>query len=251
MATKSIRKYLRDNDILVKDCEFSMTKAYTEEEALKQIILINSVHKILMRYYDNVDSRIDCSIGKKIEKIKVDIKKGKKHLEQLENKKDKNLMDKFLLESGENILNVAEVAIKNIYKLNYTELIKRCMKKNEICLGKVDESNIRVSDEIEIGNIKGLTYNLVEEDIFNYLKKIRCKNNNINIRKLISRYVELSNLGKDSEEYLYYLMTIPHDSIKVWVKYIDNKRVITPSEYLSSIELSVKSEKTFRRKLIV
>ena len=61
----------------------------------------------------------------------------------------------------------------------------------------------------------------------------------------------LSNLGKDSEKYLYHLMTIPHDTIKVWGRYIDNKRMITPSEYLSSMKLSLKYEKTFRRKLIV
>lgn len=251
MEEKGISKYLRENDILVKDCVFSVSKEYTEEEAIKQIILINSVHRILMRYYDNVDYRIDCSIGKKAQKIKVDIKKAKKHLYELEIKKDKNIMDKFLLESGQDILLAAEDAIKNIYKLNYIELIKRSMKKNEICLGKVDEANIRVSDEIEIGNIKGLTYNLVEEDIFNYLIKIKRKNKNIDIEKLICRYIEVSNLGKDSEEYIYYLISIPSDSIKVWGRYMDNKREITPSEYLNSIKVSLKYEKTYRKKLIL
>lgn len=251
MEEKSIRKYLRQNDILIRDCEFSMSKEYTEEEAIKQIILINSVHKILMGYYDNVDSRIHSIIGKKAQKIKVDIKKAKKHLYELEIKKEKNIMDKFLLENGQDILVKADEAIKNINKLNYIDLIKRSMKKNEICLGKVDERNIRVSHEIEIGNIKGLSYNLVEEDIVNYLRKIRQKNNNIDIEKLICRYVELANLGKNSEEYIYYLISVPLDSIKVWGRYRENKRKITPREYIKSIELSLIYEKTCKRTWII
>ena len=87
-----------------------------------------------------------------------------------ENIKDTNCMDLFILENGEKLLNRVDKAIEDLKEIDYLGIIKRSMKKNEICLGRVDEGNLRVVEAIEVGSLKGATYNLVEEDIYNYLK---------------------------------------------------------------------------------
>ena len=80
------------------------------------------------------------------------------------------------INNGEFILKQSEVALGRFNEINYMDLVKRSMRKNEICLGRVDESNIRAVEDIEIGIVKNITYNLVEEDICNYLKKVKMKN---------------------------------------------------------------------------
>lgn len=108
------------------------------------------------------------------------------------------------------------------------------MSGYEVCLGRVDEGNLRTNEngEIEIGTIKYLTYNLIEHDLYAYLKRIIKKNILVNIDELIEYFVELSSLTDDSIDYLNGLIEYPIESLRLWDKYRRNKKKLTDDEYL-------------------
>ena len=104
---------------------------------MEQIIIIQNAHKILSGYNCYGVTRINSTIGKRVEHIKVMIKRLRKDLEKRENVK--NPMDKFILVNGNKILSKAEKGIYELKNINYIGIIERSMKKNEITLGRADE----------------------------------------------------------------------------------------------------------------
>lgn len=238
-----LRDYLFEKGVIVTDKSFRSAKEYKDEEILKQIILARNLHNILMRYSIYETTRINSTIGKFIESIKVDLKKCRINLNELYCKNEKNIMDEFLLSHGELVLKKAQDAIICLKEIDYIGIIKRSMKKNELCLGRVDEGNLRASEGIEIGSIKNISYNLVEEDIYHYLRKVRRRNpNKNNLEMHVSKYIDDAFLGENSREYLLILLSIPWDTIRNWRKYRLNKRQISPKEYVNIMIKSMKYE---------
>lgn len=209
---------------------------------MEQIKLIVSVQNTLAGYYGDA-TRIGSTIGKKIEGVKVDLKRLRRDLHELAEKKDKNIMDEFLLENGESLVSRGEEGLSTLKNIDYISIIKRSMKKNEICLGRVDENNIRVFERIEIGSIKNISFNLIEEDMCEYLRKLRRKNIEIDLDKFINEYARLSYLSKDSIEYIKILLSIPQDSLKQWYRYRQNKKEQSPEECLKNIRSTMAYEK--------
>ena len=247
MALIELRDYLFEKEAIVTDKSFRSLKEYKEEDVLKQIILIRNIHNILMGYSVYGTTRINSTIGKLIESVKVDLKKCKLSLNELYSKNGKNIMDEFLLSNGEIVIKRTEEALISLKEIDYIGVINRSMKKNEMCLGSVDEENLRVSEGIEIGSIKNISYNLVEEDIYNYLCKVRRRHHENNLEEYVSKYSEDAFLGINSKEYLKILLLIPRDTMKSWKRYTLNKRGIYPEQYLNSMIKSMKYEMKYYR----
>lgn len=242
-----LRDYLLENGVIVTDRAFRSAKEYKDEDILKQIILIRNLHNILMRYSIYETTRINSTIGKQIESIKVELKKCRMNLNEIYCKNEKNTMDKFLLSHGDLVLKSAQNAIISLKEIDYIGIIKRSMKKNEICLGRVDEGNLRAYEGIEIGSIKDISYNLVEDDIYNYLRKVRRKSPRKNNLKMhISKYIDDVFLGENSREYLLILLSIPLDTIKNWRKYRLNKRQLSTKDHTNNIIKSMKYEMGYK-----
>lgn len=201
-----------------------------------------NVHNIFMRYKNSNKLVINSVIGRLVENIKADISKCRTHLNSIQIEEKINSMDKFLLNNGNKIIETAEEAIQRVNQIDYLGIIKRSMKKNEICLGKVDESNIRVSNCIEIGHLKDISYNLIEEDIYNYLKRVNRKSPDLDLDMFIEDYIKCACLGSDSRCYIKILLSIPYDTIKIWKRYILNKKQIESSKYIESINKSINYE---------
>ncbi|HEY5525364.1 MAG TPA: spore coat protein [Clostridium sp.] len=209
---------------------------------MKQIKLISEVHSILSGYHYNGSFRINSTIGKRVECIKVYIKRLKKDLDRREKSEFLNSMDRFLLSKGKDIIKQGEEALEGIKEIDYLGLIRRSMRKNEICLGRVDEGNLRKNNEIEIGDIKNLSYNLIEEDIYEYLKKIRRRGSILNEDLYIEKYTSEEMLQNSSGEYIKLLLEIPYDSLRQWLRYAQGKRNMAPDDYLENIEEALKYE---------
>lgn len=248
---EDLKKYLLSSDITVTDNKFFFNRQeyfdnnffqnnteYCMDKIKQHIILINAVHKLFMKNSYLRNSRIKSSVGKDIEKLKVDIKKLKRNLSNIQ---IKNNMDEFIFSRGNLILTQAKKATTQINDMDYQGLIKRSMGKNEICLGSVDETNLRVMEQIEVGSIKWMTFNLVEDDIYEYIRKFK-SNSMINLRELIKFYISISKLNEESEKYLNNLILIPRDSIRIWKRYLKNKRNYESSYYLTRISNSFKYE---------
>jgi len=238
----TLKEYLLKNNIFIIGEYFRNDKVKTDEDIINQIKLINRLNKLLSRYKETGITRINGSIGKRIEGIKVNVKRLELDLKKRSKITNLNNMDTFILKNGEEILNAARQGLRELNSINYIGLIKRSMNNGEICIGKGDESNLRSFNSIEIGKIKNISYNLYEEDIYEYLKKIRKKHKNFREDYYLSEYIKEANLSEDSKEYIKILLSIPYDSLRQWHRYVDGKRDISPDIYLENIKESLKYE---------
>lgn len=235
MKNIKLINYLVEHDVVITNRSFPREKVYTNENVINQIKLIDGIHRILMKYYGDGISGINGSIGKTIEDIKVDVKRGKEHIDLLQDTTNLDCMEIFLLEHGREILDKCNQVLRLLDKVDYLSLYRRSMKKKEICLGKVDESNLRAVENLEIGSIKGIRYNLVEEDIISYLRIVKRNNKSININNIVEEYVSKAYLNDNSERYIEALLIYPYETMKYWHKFRKNKKGKSSKEYLDKI----------------
>lgn len=240
---ETLNEYLSANNIEIKNNYFKSFKSYEEKDILNQINLINEVDRILTRYSSIGYTRLYSTIGKRIENYKVYLRRLKIDLEYRESIENLNEVDLFLLNEGENILKQGWESIKLLKDVDYIELIKRSMNLGEICLGKTDESNLRKNKAIEIGKTKNISYNIIEEDIYIYLKKLKRRNKNLKIEYYLDEFINLSKLGKDSREYIKILLSFPTDTLKHWLRYKEGKKDMAFEEYLTNIKKAFEYER--------
>ena len=158
-------------------------------------------------------------------------------------KYQKNDVEKLLLSEGMRMLQKGNEAIKYIYDHGYYTIIERSMNREEICIGRADAGNLRINgDKIEIGIDKGMVYDLVEQDMYRYIKRLQRKKTNISEEELIKIFVYSSHLSFNSIYYLRGLCTYPRDFLRTWEKYIENKKNKTVDEYMIMLKDSMNYE---------
>lgn len=236
-----ISDFLLNKDILVKQNKLYYFKEKSEENLLKQIKIINYLHNILSSYGIG-KSKLPCKIGKLVEGINVNIKLCRMQLSGIYMLRNRNKVDNLLLEYGEKILERGQQTIIDISNIDYLGIVKRAMDKNEICIGNPSIENIIVMDKIEIGSIKGLSYNLVEEDIYKLLKDSSRENPNYNYDNLLSKYIEISNLKEESYKYIEILLNYPLDFFKEWKKYKKKSRGEDIEKYYNNLKIALDYE---------
>ncbi|WP_297422669.1 spore coat protein [Clostridium sp.] len=225
MNELSMIEYLDGKGITIIGQNFSYDKNIQKRDIVSQIELIVEVHKILVGCNFAGLNRIKSSIGKEVESYKVQIKKLQRHYDYIISKPCTNDIEKIILSNGKIMLRKAKKALNYIYENDYYGVIKRSMNREEICIGKVDKNNLRkIQGKIEIGTIKGMAYNLVEEDLYNYIKKLQRKEFDIEEEELIKIFVRGSHLSFNSFDYLKGLCSYPKDFLKTWERYRDRKR---------------------------
>jgi hypothetical protein len=243
MDKSSINEYLNAKGITIIEQYFSYDKNVYKKDIVSQINLIVEVHKTLVGCNFNGTSRIKSTIGKEVEEYKVQIKKLQRHYDYIIDKRSANDVEKLILANGKTMLKQAKEALEYIYGHDYFGVIKRSMNREEICIGKVDRNNLRKNEgKIEIGTIKGMTYNLVEEDLYNYIKKLQRKQLDIDEEELIKLFVHGSHLSFNSFDYLRGLCSYPKDFFKIWERYRDTKKEKTDEEILLELKKSLKYE---------
>lgn len=225
LAESLINQYLSKNKITIKGKYFGSDRSVEFKDIISQIELLVELQKILMGCkFDDV-SRVRSIIGKEVEGYKVQIKKLQRHYDYIVSKAYTNEVEKLILSEGKIMLKQGKKALKYIYEHDYFGVIKRSMNREEICIGKVDRSNLRkVEGEFQIGSLKGISYNLVEEDLYNYIKKLQRKEADIDEEELIRTFVYKSHLSLNSLDYLKGLCSYPKDFLKVWDRYKERSK---------------------------
>lgn len=232
----NLYSYFTSRDIKILNQRFENIRKISLEDIKIQIKNIVGFQNAVKGYKDNILPRIGGSIGKELECYKVQIKNLELDLERITYKKEKNIVDIFILEEGEDLLSRANRAISYVENSNYIKLIKRSMGEYEVCLGVATEENLRKdkNGNLEVGTIKYLTYNLVEQDAYSYLRYVKRKNYKIDMEYLIEYFANESLLEDDSIEYLKGLMSYPAESLRLWDKYRRNKKKLTEEEYVAA-----------------
>lgn len=225
MDELSIAGCLEAKGITIIGQYFSYDKNKQKSDIFSQINLLVELHKTLICCKFDGLSGIKSTIGKEVESYKVQIRKLQRHYDYAFSKPCTNEIDNLILSDGKLMLKKAEKALNYICGHDYYGVIKRSMNREEICLGKVDKNNLRRNQgKIEIGTTKNMTYNLVEEDLYNYIKKLQRKEFNIDEEELIKAFVYGSHLSFNSIDYLRGLLSYPKDFLRTWERYRDSKK---------------------------
>lgn len=236
-----ITSYLMDNGVIVGKETF--TKSIEDKRlnnANKQLELIVYIQNLLMRQRETIIPRIDSSIGKDIENFKVQIKKNIRWINILKEKKDKSKLESFIVDEGRKIIERADNTIKALDNDLYLKLIKRSMQNYELCLGRVDGGNLKIDScgRIKIRTVKYISYNLIESDCYNYIKRLKRHGYEGDINEIIKTFVYLAALQNESEHYIKVLVNYPLEQMRVLSRYKDEWNMLSDKEWINEIELA-------------
>lgn len=216
----NIITYLNNNNIIVDE---NITRKSDRNiiDISGQIDLIVMIQNRLMNNGVTIIPRINSTIGKDVESFRVQNKKVEKVLKSINLNDDKSNLDYYILEKGNMALDRAK---KTFYAMDneiYFELIRRSMNNYEMCLGRVDEGNLKLEENevVKIRTTKYISYNLIEHDLFNYIKRVKRRGFNIQTEKVIDEFIYKSSLSEKSKNYLTALCNYPFETMKLIYKY--------------------------------
>ena len=227
-----IYEYLSSKSIIISDERF---KSNVEVSISEQIQLISDAHKRLLDGKEAIIPRIQSVIGREFEGYKVDIKKNKNYINKIINNKSTNYIEDYLIDEGSRIIKKAQETLSLLDLEIYFSIIKRSMKRYEICLGRVDESSLKrdKNEIIYIRSNKYIVYDLLESDCYNYIKKIKRRKKGYGINNIIDEFVNKSALDQGSIKYLRILSIYPNESMKILNKCRNGRIDITNEDVVS------------------
>ncbi|KEI11042.1 spore coat protein [Clostridium botulinum C] len=236
MEKKGVIQREFQEKMFIKNCEI-------EENIINQLHIISEFHKRSMGYNDYIGHRLEDKRGRTIEQYKVYLKRVNREYKDINQNSPRNDFEKILLQYGEEYLKKAERAIKVIYENGYLEIIKRSMKRNEICLGNTYFNNLRKIKFIETLNLEKCFYDLVEIDAANFLKKLIKKKLKLDYKVLIDKFCEFEKLDNKSNVFLKALISYPSEFMKCCSKYIINSKYMIYDNNLDMDKIKKKLKK--------
>lgn len=242
MQRIEVSSYLEDKEIYILNKRIPKDKNDVENNIFKQIDNIVCLHNRIGPYKENLFPRIAGTIGKDINNYYCQTVLIDKYIKTLKYKKKLNSIDFYFINRGDFLIKYGRDTLNHIYSNNFRNLIERSMKNYEVCLGRVDESNLKIEldGKINIGTIKYLSYNLKEHDIYSYIKKIKKRETNLNIDEILDYYIEIAKLKNDSKEYLSALISYPNEEFRILEKYIQGKLNINEKEIIDELNIARK-----------
>ena len=237
-----ILEFLNSNGIIVGEENFpkDSRKKYIWDTD-NQISLIIEVQKILKGKKINIIPRVESSIGKEIESFIVQAKKTLKMIRAFEEKYNKSDFDLFIIDEGNKILSRANKSLNTLDEDEYLKIIIRSMNNYDICLGRVDEGSLKKEGlTICIRTTRYISYNMIEHDCYNYIKRLKKRGYKGDIIKLINDFVYKSNLNRDSIDYITVLSNYPLESIKTLLKLKENRERFSDEEWIKEIDIAQK-----------
>lgn len=212
--------YLNNNNIIIDE---NITRKSDRNiiDISRQLDLIVMIQNRLMNNGITIIPRINSTIGKEVESFRVQNKKVEKMLKLINLSHDKSDLDFYILEKGNIALDRAKKSFDTMDNEIYFELIRRSMNNYEMCLGRVDEGNLKLqgNDVLKIRTTKYISYNLIEHDLFNYIKRVKRRDFNIQTEKVIDEFIYKSSLSEKSKNYLIALCNYPFETMKLIYKY--------------------------------
>lgn len=198
-----LKSFLLENDIYIIGKYFK--NKGENIDISNHIDIIINLQKVLMRYHSIEKNSILSEIGKRIDRIGVMAKKL-----------DERFYDLSYYEKC--VLDKVKEQLRKIENVDYIDLYKRGLLKDEVCIERVDESNLRVLDRMEIGKIKNINFNIIEDDFIDYLSRYKKIYSKEILREYAKEYVQKANLKKNSFQYINLMVDLPIDSLKHWYK---------------------------------
>lgn len=233
-TSDSFTKFLKSRGIVISP-GFEESVFYydvDETKALEQLYAIGEFHINTMGYRDIVERNFENRTGKLIEQYKFCLKKTKRLFKVLSEKGAENKFEEMLLACGNDFISSAESSLKDVSRSGYIDIIKRSMKRGEICLENTGFSNIRKREQLEVVNINNCSYNILEIDAYNFLSKLKRKDVKLDYSYLVKQFCKYEGLKEESDEFIMALLRYPYNFMRCCNRYKDNKKDWTIEEYV-------------------
>lgn len=198
-----LNSFLIENNIELNGNYFGVSNLHDEEKLLNHIDLIVEVQRIFMKYHTLKDDSVINEIGRENSKLEII---GRRLTNKYSNIKDHHI--------EKSLINKFNDTINKLKDEKFKELVRRGNLRDEVCISKLDLTNLRVVHEIEIGKIKRMSFNLIEEDFINYMRKVKKVKDFYFVEKCIDKYIEKAKLNDISKEYIILKLSLQDDCIK-------------------------------------
>lgn len=228
------------NQVEQFDASIYKDKNNIKEEHIKaHLCLISEFHQKSMGYTGYMSNRIENRIGKDIEQYKVNLKKLKKDIRNIQIRGCENEIEELLLNRGNEYVERGEKSISEIYNAGYIDIINRSMKWIELCLGDTSFDNIRKTEAIEIIDLNNCCYNVIEMDGYYFFNTLKKKKLELDWNEYVYTFCEIEKIEVNSGRFILALLSYPNQFIKVCNKYRENKRERSEGEYKLKFEKAI------------
>ena len=115
------------------------------------------------------------------------------------------------------VMEASRKRLNSIESIDYISLIKRAMTREEVCTGRVYYQIKEGDKKVFITNLDNIEFNMIENDYYSYLKKVRSIYKN-ELDDLIKEAIEKEELDFKSYIYIKALVEYPYN----YMKYLQN-----------------------------
>ncbi len=196
----------------------------TEELIIEQFRTIYDFHKKAFGFNGYLRNRLNNNTGKIIEEYKIYNKKLAGDIDNIKRDGPKNPFEELIIKYGKEVINRGEQCIRVAYDSDYIGIIKRSMRRTEICLGNTDFQNIKKRNFIEVVNFESCSYNMVEMDCLCLLNKLKKKGVKLDLQRLVNEFCQVEELEDSSSKFLVALLSYPHEFMKCCSRYREGKK---------------------------
>ena len=194
--SEKLELFLRKNNIEVLPRKEMELRFYNPLEYLNTI---NEIHKEFLKEENRIRFKFRNEVWKQVQIFKL----WSRRVERLE--ENNGLINK--------ALDASKKSLDCIYNISYKELIRRAMEREEVCIGRIYYEVKNGEKRIFIKNTEDIKFNMVEEDYYIYLKKIR-GNYKDELEDLLLEVVKKENLDFKSYVYINSLINYPYNSMR-------------------------------------
>lgn len=195
----------------------------TEALIIEQFRAIYGFHEKSLGFNGYLRNRLNNNTGKIIEEYKMSIKKLASDINNIKREEPKNTFEELIIRYGEDVIKRGQECIRAVYQTDYIGIIKRSMRRCEVCLGNTDFENLRKNNFIEVVSFEDCSYNMVEMDCFTLLSKLKRKGAELDFIKLVNEFCYIEELDASSSKFLIALVSYPHEFMKCCNKYREIK----------------------------
>lgn len=237
-------RYLESKGIfLVKEFKDKVKyKDLTLNKIKDQICIISEFHKRTLGYTGVMNKRLDNNIGRTVEQYKIYNRRFKKDLDIIENLKSKSGFQEKISHVGRKYLTRSEKCVDNLYKNHYIELIVRSMNRIEMCLRDTCFDNLRRDNNIEVMDVKGCCYNMVEMDAVYFLNRLKRKGVDIDFIHTAADFCKCESLNDNSVQFILSMLSYPYEFMKCYSRYKYHTKNWDEEEYLSKLNKAMNED---------
>ena len=147
-----------------------------------------------------------------------------------------NKFEDLVLRYGDIYLDRANNCMNIININDYIGLILRSMKRTEMCLGNTYFNNLRKINNLEVINVEGCCYNMVEIDLVNLLAKVKRRGVDIDFNSCVKDFCDLESLDINSFNFILAMISYPYEFVKCCNRYREGIKQWTTEQYTEKLQ---------------